>query len=198
MIIITVAIVINGLVNDSVRVPNASPAPAAGATSGEKIPAGGQDFVRVATTGTDSPSQATVYFGQLDRIMTALQGHVSFNTDESYRRAHSTLCASTVVFTGVPGVAGEVFAERLGEGWRAAEKVPDNRVSGPDDNLHQQLITPPASAVRGQSWTLSAVLMQSGRVVARSGDYKMTLVDDTRTPQLWSVEPGGQVTCSLH
>lgn len=168
--------------------PNAAPPPATTTVQA-------QGFISLPL-GTDSPIQATLYFGQLDRIMTVLQDRVSFNTDTSFRRAHPTLCASTVVLTGVPEGTGEVFAEQLGAGWGGAENVPDNRVVGPDGILHQQLIVPPTSAINGQSWTGSAALMQADTVVTRSGNYSVTLIDATNTSQIWSVAPDGRVTCS--
>ena len=117
-----------------------TPQPAAQAAPGAQAYAGG-------SLATNSPSiTARVYFGQLDSVISALSGQVSFNTAGSLQATNPGLCVGTVVFSQVTSSTGAVYAEGLGSGWTAAENAPSPDTQG--GNLHQQLVVPPPACRR--------------------------------------------------
>jgi hypothetical protein len=152
-----------------------------------------RDYVQVSLE-TDSSIPATLYFGSLEAVISALEERVVFATDEAFRQENRDLCVSTVLFTNVPQDTGEVYAE-VGEGWGAAEDPPNNRVDGTERVLHQQLIVPPKSAEQGNSWTGRAILNQGSKVITRSADYTLAITSESGTSQEWDVASSGTVTC---
>lgn len=143
--------------------------------------------------GTDGAVTARVYFGQLDALMSALEGTVGFATEASFRQENRDRCVGTVVFYGVPGSTGEVYAQRLGDGWSAAENKPDNHVAGPQRTLHQQLVVPPRVKA-GTRWDAAASLTQDGTTVAVTDSYQLLLAASDGGSQTWQLS-GRAVTC---
>lgn len=184
----------------STQVPataHAAPTPAAPAISQTSQPPaqsapGPQAYASDRLSTGSSSITARVYFGQLGSVISALSGQVTFNTSASLRAAKPGLCVGTVVFSGVSGQTGAVYAQRLGSGWTAAENAPSLETQG--GNLHQQLAVPPGSASAGNVWQGSAKLA-SGNLTVLSGTYNLQLQSQNGSAQTWLVD-GQTVACN--
>jgi hypothetical protein len=106
-----------------------------------------------------------------------------------------SLCVGTVVFSGLDGASGVVYAQQLGAGWTSVEGAPTDRVSG-DRSVRQQFVVPPAGAEKGQVWTASAMLQQNGTTSALSSDYTLKLTDKRSSQLTWLVNGSDAVSCS--
>jgi hypothetical protein len=156
-----------------------------------QVASGAQEYASGSLT-TNSPSiTARVYFGHLDSVISALSGHVMFNTVGISLQATNP-CVGTVVFSQVSNSTGAVYAQGLGSGWTAAENAPSPDAQ--DGNLHQQLVAPPADASAGDSWQLSAKLI-AGNLQVRSAKYSLQLQGQNGSAQTWLVD-GQTVTCN--
>ena len=172
-------------------------APSAPATSQHPEPAasmaaGAQAYASGSLGTSSSAVTASVYFGQLNSVISALSGQVSFNTSSSLLASNPDLCASTVVFSGVSSPTGAVYAEGLGSGWTAAESPPSQDTQ--NGMLHQQLIVPPAGIPAGASWQGSAKLV-AGSLAAQSGSFGLHLESQNGAAQTWLAN-GQTVTCN--
>jgi hypothetical protein len=148
-----------------------------------------------ASLSVGNSMSATVYFGRLGAVVAALDGQVTFNTQQAYLQAHPDLCVGTVVVSGVPGSKGAVNAINLGSGWGAAEGLPNNIVEGSNRNLHQQLVTPPPGTAVGQTVYGGVDVQGEGFDVASSDRYSLTLVGPAGNLERWDVD-GTSVDCS--
>jgi hypothetical protein len=143
---------------------------------------------------TDSSEHATLYFGQLKPVIAAISRHIDPGLPRDVIDGNKSLCAGTVVFSGLDGVSGVVYADHLGSGWVSVEDPPTDRVSG-DKAVRQQFVVPPPKADKGKVWTGRALLQQKKAISARSSYYKLKL-NDTRSSQLtWLVNGNNVVSC---
>jgi hypothetical protein len=121
--------------------------------------------------------------------MGALAGQVTFSGLTS-AGADPSGCAETVVFSGVPGGSGLVYAGGLGSGWRGAEAAPG---SSPDSgNSHQQIVAPPLGVTSG-SYAAYAQLV-AGTVKLTSGSFSLSLQGTAGSAQTW-LAGGARVSC---
>lgn len=204
VLLVSVAIVIGVLNNTAFSGPesnhpgSSSATSTGGSTSNTTTPPPLLQSQPVATIslGANSGKQATLYFGQLAQVVHMLDRRVTFAIDQGFLAEHSTLCVDTVVFDGVSGSSGVVFAQQLGSGWTGAENAPNTQVEPPTDTVHQQLIVPPASAMPGDIWTGSALLQQNGSTAAISGNYMLKLLSSSESLEQWEIRPNGnRVSC---
>ena len=177
----------------TITAPSAASAP----TSQHPEPAapmapGAQAYASGSLGTSSSAVTASVYFGQLNSIISALSGQVSFNTSSSLLASNPDLCATTVVFSGVSNPAGAVYAEGLGSGWTAAEAAPSQDTQ--NGTLHQQLVVPPAGISAGASWQASAELI-AGSLTVQSGSFGLQLESQNGAAQTWLAD-GQTVTCN--
>jgi hypothetical protein len=134
---------------------------------------------------------ARYYFGQLSAVIDALAGQLTFNTSAALLAGKPALCVETVVFSQVPNATGAVYAEALGSGWTAAESTPS-----PDpqnENLHQQLLVPPATAAVEDTWEPYAE-MYAGGAGLMSSAFSLSLQETVGSTQTWLVD-GQPVGC---
>lgn len=142
-------------------------------------------------TGSSSVT-AWVYFGQLNAVVDAVAGQVTFNTPTDWLKEEPGRCALTVVFKGVTKPKGAVFARGLGySDWRALENVPSQDTE--KGNLHQQLVTPPDILSSGESWQYSAELIAGSQNLI-SNTYSLKFQEAKGTRQRWLVN-GQAVGC---
>lgn len=134
---------------------------------------------------------AIVYFGQLSSIVGALSGRVTFNTAAGTLASEAGRCASTVVFSAVTNPTGAVYALNLGSGWGALEGAPSQATE--NQNLHQQLVTPPSSLSAGESWQPGATLA-AGTQQATSVSYSLQYEGSSGSGETWLFN-GHTVTC---
>ena len=182
----------------SLQVPVAAPtvttstAPATSQTQLAPSAANGaQAYASASLTTNSSSITARVYFGQLQSVISALAGQVTFNTVGGLEATNPGLCVGTVVFSQVSSSTGAVYAEGL-EWLTAAEYAPS--LDTQDGNLHQQLVIPPGSASAGDTWQGSAELI-AGNLKVQSGTYGLQLQGQNGSAQTWLA--GGQtVTCN--
>jgi hypothetical protein len=151
------------------------------------------DYASVSLSVNSPSVTARLYFGQLDAVVAALAGQVTFNTLPGDQANHPDTCVDTVVFSNVSGSTGTVGAVNLGSGWAAVETAPSTAVQGSGLNLHQQLTIPPDTASPGNSWNGYAVL--NAATTATSGYYSLELQNENGSAQTWLVS-GQQVACS--
>jgi serine/threonine-protein kinase len=145
-----------------------------------------------ATLSTGSPSvTAQVYFGQLSAIVAALSGQVTFNTPGDWLSTEPGRCAATVVFSGVANATGAVYAEGLGSGWGALEYAPSQNTE--QGNLHQQLVTPPATLSPGELWEPSGELI-AGDLQLTTSNYSLLYWGSSGAAESWLFQ-GRAVTC---
>jgi hypothetical protein len=143
---------------------------------------------------TNSSVQATLYFGQLEHVIAAMTPLIDPGLSRDVIDGNKGLCVGTVVFSGLDGASGVVYAEQLGSGWTSVEGAPTARASG-ETAVRQQLVVPPAEAVNGEAWRARAALKQNGSTAARSSYYTLKLTD-TRSSQLtWLVNGTDVVSC---
>lgn len=152
-------------------------------------------YVTIALAVQPGQLKATLYFGQLKSIIDLLRGYVAFSTDPALLNSDPEQCAETVVFTGVTDSSGIVAASGFGQGWGAAELAPSKSVAGPDRNLHQQILTPPASAASGGVWDAYDELITSYGD-ARSATYELALVTRIGNSWVWLIDQQHEVACS--
>ena len=145
---------------DTISSTDTPPATPSTRPPGPPVPA---RYARIPLGPDGSSVTAVLYFGRLDAVTNALADQVVFNTDSTFRPDHPALCVGTVVFSGVPGVGGSVFAQGLGAGWGAAENVPSQKVYGSSRTLHQQLVVPPDDTRPGRKWQAYAQLRATKR-----------------------------------
>jgi hypothetical protein len=153
---------------------------------------GAQTYTSGSLSTGSSAVTARVYFGQLDSIISALSGQVSFNTSSSLLASNPDLCTSTVVFSGVSSPTGAVYAEGLGSGWTAAENAPSQDTQ--NGTLHQQLVVPPAGISAGASWQGSAELV-AGNLTVQSGSFGLHLESQNGATQTWLAD-GQTIICN--
>jgi hypothetical protein len=166
--------------------PSLSPAPASPAI---------EAYVTIALGVQSEQLKVTLYFGQLKSIIDLLQGYVAFNTDPALLSSDPERCAETVVFAYVADSSGIVAARGFGQGWGAAEFAPSRTVSGPDRNLHQQILTPPSGATSGGVWDGYDELIAGSEDIS-SVPYQLSLVSRNGNSWTWLINQQNEVTCS--
>jgi hypothetical protein len=191
---------LGGAVTGTAQIISAEISKPVAATSSPAIPAvsSGQPigtYVTIALAVQPGQLKVTLYFGQLKSIIDLLRGYVAFSTDPALLNSDPEQCAETVVFTGVTGSSGIVAASGFGQGWGAAELAPSRSVAGPDRNLHQQILTPPASATSGGVWDAYDELI-TGHGDARSATYELALVTRNGNSWVWLIDQQHEVACS--
>ncbi len=147
-------------------------------------------YASVPLATGSSTVTARAYFGQLSSVMGALTGQVTFGSLTS-AGADPGGCAETVVFSGVPGSTGVVYAGGLGSGWRGAEAAPSSSPDG--GNSHQQIVAPPLSLASGSSYAAYAQLV-AGTLKLTSGSFSLSLSGTAGSVQTWLVA-GARVSC---
>jgi len=139
---------------------------------------------------------ARAYFGRFSQVVHGLQGTVSFTVDDGYLAAHADRCVLTVVFSGVSGTEAVVYADALGEGWRASEGTPDPAVATDSGVVHHQLMAPPPDRKVGSSGSYYANLVVDGTDSVVSASYTLELTARSGSERIWSLA-GSPVSCSV-
>lgn len=196
LIVVAVVVAVIGVLPD--RPPPRTGEPGTGTPTASADP-GPQRLAQVSLEAP-RPLGATAYFGQLEEVIKVLAGTVEFKTDPDFRAQRPDLCVATVVFTGVPGDTAAVYARGMDGDWGGAEAVPDQRISPPDRDAHQQLVIPPEAAVAGRAWRVSAALDlgADGGHDAISGEYVLALRERVATTLTWTVNGTQTVACAAY
>ena len=164
------------------RPTQAAPAPAQPSPSTAPAAA---SYASAPLATSSSSVTARVYFGQLSAVVGALAGQVTLNTPANWVATEPGRCAATVVFSGVTSPTGAVYALGLASGWAGLEYAPSQDVEG--GNLHQQLVTPPATVPAGESWQASAKLV-AGNMQLTPGTYALQFQGNAGSAQTWMLD----------
>ena len=188
--------------------PSSSPRPSSPRSSGPRSSASVGPFVS-ATRATSAPAvppvaavalpvaapvTASVYFGQLSAVYGRLHTTITFNVPAATLTALAHTCVETVVFAHASGTTGAVYAVGIGSGWSAPEAAPLQTPQGTDRQYHQQLVTPPANAGAGTSFTLAGRIVTDA-VDVTSGTAALRLLSRSGPAEVWRLGSSARVAC---